>query len=66
MEVKPGGMADIIAQALTQCRVVMVCGHGSFATGQLLEEAHGYTATLEESCRVLCLLKSLAVNQPEG
>ncbi len=61
MEVKPGGLADIIAQALKQCRIVMVHGHGSFAIGQLLEESHNYTTTLEESCRVICLLKSLKV-----
>jgi L-fuculose-phosphate aldolase len=59
MAVKPGGLADIIARALKQCRVVMVHGHGSFAIGQLLEEAHNYTASLEESCQVICLLKSL-------
>jgi L-fuculose-phosphate aldolase len=59
MEVKPGGLADIIARALKQCRIVMVHGHGSFAIGQLLEEAHNYTDSLEESCRVICLLKSL-------
>jgi len=61
MEVRPGGLADIIAQALTQCRIVLVHGHGSFAIGQLLEEAHNCTTTLEESCRVICLLKSLKV-----
>ena len=61
MEVKPGGLADIIAQALKQCRIVMVHGHGSFAIGQLLEEAYNYTTMLEESCRVICLLKSLQV-----
>ena len=61
MEVRPGGLADIITQALTQCRIVMVHGHGSFAIGQLLEEAHNCTTTLEESCRVICLLKSLKV-----
>jgi len=61
MEVKPGGLADIIAQALKQCRIVMVHGHGSFAIGQLLEETHNCTTTLEESCRVICLLKSLKV-----
>lgn len=59
MEVKPGGLVDIIAQALTQRRIVMVHGHGNFATGQLLEEAYNYTATLEESCQIICLLKSL-------
>ena len=59
MKVKPGGLADIIAQALKQHRVIMVHGHGSFAIGQLLEEAHSYTTTLEESCQVICLLNSL-------
>jgi L-fuculose-phosphate aldolase len=50
MEVKPGGLADIIAQALKQHRAVMVRSHGSFATGQLLEEAYNSTTSLEESC----------------
>ena len=63
MEVKAGGLADIISEALIQHRIVMVHGHGSFATGQLLEEAYNYTATLEENCRVSCLLKSLGVSQ---
>ena len=62
MTVRPGGLADIIAQALRQCRIVMVHGHGSFAIGQLLEEAHNCTTTLEESCRVICLLKALQVS----
>ena len=61
MQVKPGGLADIIAQALKQHHIVMVQGHGSFAVGQLLEGAYSYTTTLEESCRVICLLKSLRV-----
>lgn len=59
MEVQPGGLSDIIAIALKEHRAVMVHGHGSFATGQLLEEAYNYTTTLEESCQVICLLKSL-------
>ncbi len=66
MEVKMGGLADIITQALKQRRIVMVHGHGSFAIGQLLEEAHNYTTTLDESCRVICLLKSLQVGQVRG
>lgn len=64
MEVRPGGLADIIAQALKQHRIVMVHGHGSFAIGQLLEEAHNCTTTLEESCQVICLLRSLQVSSP--
>ena len=65
MEVRPGGLADIISQALKQCRIVMVHGHGSFAIGQLLEEVHSCTTMLEESCRVICLLKSLQVSRNE-
>jgi L-fuculose-phosphate aldolase len=63
MEVKPGGMADIIAEALKDRRIIMVHGHGTFATGQLLEEAFNYTTTLEENCQVICLLKSLEAGQ---
>jgi len=59
MKVKPGCLGEEIAQALKSGRVVMVHGHGTFAIGQLLEEAHNYTTTLEESCQVICLLKSL-------
>jgi len=62
---KLGDLADIIAQALTQHRIVIVHSHGSFAIGQLLEEAHNYITTLEESCQVICLTKSLGVNPPK-
>ena len=65
MEVATGGLADIIAQALTQHRIVMVYGHGSFAIGQLLDEAHNYTTILEESCRIICLLRSLQASSPK-
>jgi L-fuculose-phosphate aldolase len=65
MEVKPGGLADIIARALGKHCVIVVHGHGSFAIGQILEEAHNYTAALEESCQVICLLKSLQVGVPQ-
>ena len=62
MEEKPEGLTGVIAQALKQYRIIMVHGHGSFAIGQLLDEAHNYTTTLEESCQVICLLKSLQVS----
>ncbi|MBA7643673.1 3-oxo-tetronate 4-phosphate decarboxylase [subsurface metagenome] len=61
MNVKPGGLADIVTQELKQHQIIAVHGHGSFAIGQLLEEAHNCTTTLEESCQVICLLKSLRV-----
>jgi len=59
----PGILADVIAEKLLTTRIVMVRGHGSFAIGQILEEAYNITATFEESCKVLCLLKSLQVKQ---
>ncbi len=62
MEVKPGGLADMIAVALKKHRAAMVYGHGSFAAGQLLDEAYNYTATLEESCQIFCLLKSMGLS----
>ncbi|MEE8419482.1 MAG: aldolase [Dehalococcoidales bacterium] len=62
MEVKPGGLADKIAAELKEHRAAMVYGHGSFASGQLLEEAYKYTATLEESCQIFCLLKSMGLS----
>jgi L-fuculose-phosphate aldolase len=62
VEVKAGDLAEEIAEALKQYKVVLVQGHGSFAASQLLEEAYYYTTVLEQSCRLLYLLKALRVN----
>lgn len=61
MEWKPGELADEIARLLGECRIVLVRGHGTFAASQLLEEAYYYTVVLEQSCRLLYLLKVLGV-----
>jgi L-fuculose-phosphate aldolase len=58
---KPGELAEDIARLLREHKVVLVRGHGSFAASQLLEEAYYYTTVLEESCRLLYLLKVLGV-----
>ena len=65
VEVKPGGLSDIIPQALKEHKVIMVHGHGSFAIGQLLEEAYNITTALEEACHVHCLLRSMKA-RPAG
>jgi L-fuculose-phosphate aldolase len=65
MEVKPGGLAEIIAEALTEHRVVMVHGHGSFAIGPLIEDAYKCTTALEENSQIICLLKSLQLSPAE-
>lgn len=52
-------LADEIAESLKSNRVIMVSGHGCFAAGQLLDEAFQCTTSFEDSCRIICLLKSL-------
>ena len=59
MEVKPGGLAETISEALKEHRIVMIHGHGCFATGQLLEDAFNCTTALEECSQINCLLTSL-------
>lgn len=59
---KAGKCGDEIARLLAKHKVVLVRGHGSFAASQLLEEAYYYTVVLEQSCRLLYLLKALQVN----
>ena len=59
---KAGDLAEEVAEVLKQHKVVLVRGHGSFAASQLLEEAYYYTAVLEQSCRLLYLLKSLGID----
>jgi len=48
---------------LENYKAAMVRGHGSFAVGQMLEEAFQWTSSLEASCKVLFLHRLLA---PQG
>jgi L-fuculose-phosphate aldolase len=57
-------LVDDLVKALREFRIVLVYGHGSFAVGQLLEEAYQCTTALEESCRIICLLRSLEAKNP--
>ena len=59
MDTRPGHLGEQIAEALKDHHIVLVTGHGSFAVGQLLEEAYQYTASLEEACQVIWLVKTL-------
>ncbi len=58
---KAGDLSEEITEALKENKVVLVRGHGSFAIGQLLEEAYRYTTALEESCQLLYLLRTLGI-----
>jgi L-fuculose-phosphate aldolase len=61
MEVKPGSLPDLIADSLKDNLIVVVHGHGSFAIGQLMDEAFNCTTGLEEACEILCLMKAINI-----
>jgi L-fuculose-phosphate aldolase len=50
-------MADKVAAALQNYKIIMLRGHGSFATGQTLDEAFHWSSTLEESCQIALAAK---------
>lgn len=54
-----GKMADDIAKALIDNRIAVVYAHGSFAAGRDLYEAMHYTTTLEESCRIITIVRQV-------
>jgi L-fuculose-phosphate aldolase len=55
-------MAQAIADALKEYKIVMLRGHGCFSTGQTLEEAFQWVTVLEESSQII--LKTKIINEP--
>jgi len=55
-------MANKVAKALQNYKIIMLRGHGSFAIGQTLDEALHWSSTLEESCQIALAAKLL--NEP--
>jgi L-fuculose-phosphate aldolase len=55
-------MANKVANALKNYKIIMLRGHGSFATGQTLDEAFHWSSTLEESCQIELAVKQ--INEP--
>ncbi len=55
-------MAHKVAEALRNYKIIMLRGHGSFATGQTLDEAFHWSSTLEESCQIALAAKQ--INEP--
>src|ERR1044071_6688899 len=55
-------MANKVANALKNYKIIMLRGHGSFATGQTLEEAFHWSSTLEEACQIMLFTKQ--INEP--
>jgi L-fuculose-phosphate aldolase len=55
-------MANKVASALQDYKIIMLRGHGSFAIGQTLDEAFHWSSTLEESCQIELAVKQ--INEP--
>jgi L-fuculose-phosphate aldolase len=55
-------MANKVAEALKDYKIIMLRGHGSFATGQTLDEAFFWSSTLEEACQIMLIVKQ--INEP--
>jgi L-fuculose-phosphate aldolase len=52
-------MANKVAEALKDYKIIMLRGHGSFATGQTLDEAFFWSSTLEEACQIMLIAKQI-------
>ncbi len=52
-------VAEKLPGLLKQHKVVMLRGHGSFATGTVLEEAFQWTTSLENACKIIYYTKTL-------
>ncbi|NMA51428.1 MAG: aldolase [Peptococcaceae bacterium] len=59
-------LEKILPGLLSEYKIVMVRGHGSFAVGQMLEEAYQWTSTLEQVSRIICLTRGLQGSIKEG
>ena len=55
-------MANKVAEALQNYKIIMLRGHGSFSTGQTLGEAFFWSSTLEEACQIM--LSAKLINEP--
>jgi L-fuculose-phosphate aldolase len=55
-------MANTVASTLQNYKIIMLRGHGSFATGQTLDEAFFWSSTLEEACQIM--LSAKLINEP--
>jgi L-fuculose-phosphate aldolase len=55
-------MANKVAEALKNYKIIMLRGHGSFAIGQTLDEAFFWSSTLEEACQIMLFAKQ--INEP--
>lgn len=56
---------EIVPEFLKNYKIVMLRGHGSFAIGQMLEEAYQWTSSLEVAAQMINIVKSSKINIKE-
>ena len=56
-------VAKLAAQMLREYKIFMLRGHGCFSIGPMLEEAHQWASSLEESCKIYHLTRTLQAAQ---
>lgn len=56
---------DIVSEALKKYKIVMLRGHGSFAIGNMLEEAYQYTSELEVAAQIINIVRSAGIKVQE-
>ena len=54
-------VAERLPPILQDYKVAVLRGHGSFAVGQMLEEAFQWTSSLEATCRVILYARMLGL-----
>ena len=52
-------VARLLPEYLKEYKLVMIRGHGSFAIGQLIEEAYQWTSSLENISKIIYLTRTL-------
>jgi L-fuculose-phosphate aldolase len=58
-------IADNVAVALADRKLVIVRGHGTFTAGKTLDEAYLYTSLCEHACRVLAIKQAFSLHKKE-
>ncbi len=59
-------VAEKLPPVLADYKVALLRGHGSFAVGQMLEEAFQWTSSLEATCRVILFARMLGLEAGEA
>jgi ribulose-5-phosphate 4-epimerase/fuculose-1-phosphate aldolase len=56
-------VAKLAVEMLREYKIFMLRGHGCFSIGPVLEEAYQWCSSLEESCKIYYLTRTLQASQ---